>query len=185
MASIFDSMAVLMNGIFGRQIFFCVKEKSLILNLPGCQVITAHSTKCFPYESSLGQTNCKNIPQAPALQLQATLTLLFQNLKFHNELFDARKSSSLTHSIISGPLGDLMLGSKEKKGPHRCDPSAVIGRDRTTQMKKCRLDLDFGPILAVVSDVSIFQIPAGNPEFCIIFPVSWEATGSHTTTVPS
>lgn len=110
------------------------------------------------------------------MQLQATLTLLFQNLKFHNELFDVRKSSSLTHSIISGPLGDLMLGSKERRVHIVVILSAVIGRDRTTQMKKCRLDLDFGPILAVVLEVSIFHIPAGNPEFFIIFPVSWEAT---------
>ena len=49
-----------------------------------------------------------------ALQIQVILTLVFQNLKFHNELFDVRKNVSLTHSVISGPLGDLMLRSEER-----------------------------------------------------------------------
>lgn len=52
-------------------------------------------------------------------------------------------------------------------------------------MEESRLDLDFGPILAAVLGVGIFQIPAGNPKFFIAFPVSWEARGSHTTTVLS
>lgn len=57
----------------------------------------------------------QDVPQALALQMQAILSLLFQNLKFHNELFDVRKNVSLTHSIISGPRGDLMPGSKARE----------------------------------------------------------------------
>lgn len=57
MGSILDSMAVLMNGVFGRQMFVCVKEKYLILSFPGCEVITAHITKCFPYIFSFPWVN--------------------------------------------------------------------------------------------------------------------------------
>lgn len=46
------------------------------------------------------------------------------------------------------------------------------------------LDLDLGPILTIVLDTGIFQIPVGNPAFFTTFPVSWEATGADTTTVP-
>lgn len=75
-------------------------------------------------------------------------------------------------------------GVSREKGPCHCDPSAVAGRDRTTQMEEPRLDLDFGPILTIVLDVSIFQIPVRNPVLFTTFPVPWEATGAHTTTVP-
>lgn len=73
---------------------------------------------------------------------------------------------------------------RREEGPRRCDPSAGVGRGRTTQMEESRLDLDFGPILSIVLDVGIFQTPVGNPAFFTTFPVSWEATGAHTTTVP-
>jgi len=41
----------------------------------------------------------------------------------------------------------------------------------------------FGPILHIVLDVRVFQIPVGNPAFFTTFPVSWEETRAHTTTV--
>lgn len=63
-------------------------------------------------------------------------------------------------------------GVRREKGPRRCDPSAVVARDRTTQMEESRLDLDFGPILTIVLDVGIFQNPVGNPAFFTTFPAS-------------
>ena len=51
-------------------------------------------------------------------------------------------------------------------------------------MEESRLDLDFGPVLTIVLDMGIFQIPVGNPAFFTTFPVSREATGAHATAVP-
>lgn len=119
--------------------------------------------------------NCRNIPQALALQIQAVLTLLFKNLDFHSELSGVRKNVSLTHSIISGPLVIWCWRLRREKSPCRCDPSAVVGRDRTTQMEESRLDLDFSPNHCLRHE----PLPNSCGKSCII--CSWDTT----TTVPS
>lgn len=73
---------------------------------------------------------------------------------------------------------------RREEGPHRCNPSAVVGQHRVTWMKESMLDLNFGPILTIVLDMGIFQIPVGDPAFFVTVPVYWEAAGAHTTSVP-
>lgn len=122
-------------------------------------MIIVHITKCFPCVSSPGYKNCRNAPQAPALQIWAILTLSFQNLKFCSELFGVRKKTHLLLTVVSGAPGDVMQG-REERG--RCHPSALVAQHRLTWMKESRLDLDFGPILTFVLDMGIFQTPGSS-----------------------
>lgn len=138
------------------------------------------SQNVFPVFPALDIRTAGMFPKPQHCRYEPFWPCHFKIWSFAMNFLCEKKNVSLTHSTLrSSWWSDAGQRGGREEGPRRCDPSAAVGQHRVTWMKESRLHLDFGPILIIVLDMGIFQIPVGNPTFFMTAPVSWEAAGAH------
>lgn len=144
------------------------------------------SQNVFPVFPALGIRTAGMFPKPQHCRYEPFWPCHFKIWSFAMNCLVWGKKKCISYSQYSQVLLVIWCRAvRREEGPRPCHPSAVVGQHRVTWVKESSLDLDFGPILAIVLDMGIFQIPVGNPTSSITVPVSWEAAGADATAVPS
>lgn len=139
------------------------------------------SQNVFPVFPALGIRIAGMFPKPQHCRFEPFWPCNFKIWSFAvNSLVWEKKKNRISYSQYCQVLLVIWCRAvRREEAPRRCDPSALVGQHRVTWMKESRLDLDFGPVLTIVLDMGIFQIPVGNATFFVAVPVPWEAAGAH------